>query len=420
MKLKEPPQTVGVPISTFLLHRKRYKIDRTYQREVGTWRKLDEQYFIDTILRGFGMPPIFLHKGRGHYFIVDGQQRLNTIWKFKDNKLNLSDRYSSKIINDIKNKEKNKGKGALNYRELHPEWQNRFDRYQLPVTYLEGYNDEEIRDLFRRLQHGKPLVAGEILNAYPGNIVFVMRDIAKHKFFTKIASIGIKRYKHFYLVATFLYLASEGIREVKPSKVYDFFEDNKNAGKGSKDSRKVKKVLNYLTDVFHTKTPELRKPAWVITTFLLISGLVNNYVMGNQKNNFKKFFLEFYKKVIDSSKTRGSKLSKFYDALSVKNNDRAMIQLRHGIILKRFLGRYNPDRLDENRLFTKAQKITIFRRDREKCRICGKKLTFGSRGTHFHHKDKYIMGGRTEIDKGLLVCRACHFNKIHGVRGKYD
>lgn len=73
-------------------------------------------------------------------------------------------------------------------------------------------------------------------------------------------------------------------------------------------------------------------------------------------------------------------------------------------------------RLDENRLFIEEQKIAIFRRDGEKCQICGKKLIFENPDTHFHHKDRYIEGGKTEIGNGLLVCKDCHLNKIH--RGK--
>ena len=87
-------------------------------------------------------------------------------------------------------------------------------------------------------------------------------------------------------------------------------------------------------------------------------------------------------------------------------------------LLKRFLDRYNPARLDENRLFTDEQKIVIFRRDQEKCQVCGKNLTFGNPDTQFHHKDKYIEGGRTEVEKGLLVCRDCHLNNIHEASGE--
>lgn len=414
MKLKDQPKVTPVLVSTFILHRDRYKIDPTYQRERGTWSKSDEQYLIDTILRWFAMPPIFLYKKDGKEFIVDGQQRLNTIWKFVDDKLKLNENYSHDIINDPKNKQKNGGRVAYKYSELHQEWQNRFDSYPIPVIYLEDYDDEEIRDLFRRLQHGKPLIPGEILNAYPGDIVPTMRKLAEHKFFKNIIAIKGKRYKHYYLAAQLMYLESEGIKDISPTYIYDFFEKNKNLNTSSKVYSKVNKVLNYLTDVFQTRTPELKKPGWLITLYLLVAHLLENYSMDNQKTNLKTFFTSFYQDVISSSTSGDQELIKFNLAISKGTTSQANIKLRYDIILKRFLDKYNPIRLDENRLFTEQQRIAIFRRDNERCQICGKKLTFGDPDTHFHHKDRYIEGGKTEIDNGLLVCKDCHLNKIHG------
>jgi len=414
MKLKDQPKVTPVLVSTFILHRDRYEIDPTYQRESGTWSKSDEQYLIDTILRWFAMPPIFLHKKEGKEFIVDGQQRLNTIWKFVDDRLKLSEKYSYDIINDTKNKEKNGGKGAYKYSELHQEWQNRFDSYPIPVIYLEDYDDEEIRDLFRRLQYGKPLILGEILNAYPGDIVPTMRKLAKHKFFKNIIAIKGKRYKHYYLAAQLMYLESQGVRDISPRYIYEFFEKNKNISTTSKVYSRLNRVLNYLSDVFQTRTPELKKPGWIITLYLLVAHLLENYSMDTQKTNLKSFFTSFYRDVVSSSTSGDQELIKFNLAISKGTTSQANIKLRYDIILKRFLDKYNPMRLDENRLFTEDQKIAIFRRDNEKCQVCGKKLTFGDHDTHFHHKDRYIEGGETEIDNGLLVCRDCHLNKIHG------
>lgn len=419
MKLKEPPLITGVPVSTFILHKKKYKVDTTYQREAGTWRTSDEQYFIDTILRGYGMPPIFLHKKRGSdiHHIVDGQQRLLTIWRFTDNKLRLSEKYSRDIIKDPKNLDKTQQKGAYLYRELHDEWHNRFDRYSIPVAYIENYSDEEVRDLFRRLQHGRPLVAGEILNAYSGDVVPLMRKLSKHKFFNEIIKPKTKRYrryKHYYFVATLLYLEKEGIKEVKPTKIYDFFEKNKSLDEKSPVYRKAKKVVNYLVKTFRTATPELYAPPWMITLYLLVSTLIEHYSMDKYEDKLRDFFVKFYKEVASSAQGPDTQLRSFSDGLSKKTNDRSTIQLRHDIILKSCLGTLNLKRLDENRLFTRRQKIIIFRRDNEKCQRCGKKLTFGNPDTQFHHKDEYTKGGKTDIAKGLLVCKSCHLNKIHG------
>jgi len=420
MRLKKPPQVTPVLISTFILHKDRHEIDRTYQRESGTWKKTDEQYLIDTILRGFVMPPIFLHEKRDKDFIVDGQQRLNTIWKFRDDKkkLGLSDKYSKDIINDDKNKQKNNGNGAYYYTELHKDWQNRFDSYQIAVIYLRDYVDEEIRDLFRRLQHGKPLIPGEILNAYPGDIVITMRKLADHKFFTDIVTLGPKRYKHYYIAAQLMFLESEGIKYISPYYIYNFFEKNENLNQNSRVYSRVNKVLNYLTDAFQTKTPEIRKPGWIITLYLLTAYLLENYAINNQKDNLKKFFTEFYQNIANSSTIGDKELIDFNFAISRGTTSQSNIKLRYDTIIKRFLDKYNPAILDENRLFTNDQKISIFRRDQEKCQVCGKKLIFGNSDTQFHHKDKYIEGGRTEIDKGLLICRSCHLNRIHGARGR--
>ncbi len=417
MALKEPPTPTSLPISTFLLHRDRYKIDRTYQRESGTWKKADEQYFVDTILRGFGVPPIFLHRKDGNQFVVDGQQRLCTIWKFKDEKLALNDKYSTDIMNDRKNKEKNDGRKALKYTELHKDWQDRFDSYPLPIIYLQNYSDEEIRNLFRRLQRGKPLIPGEILNAYPGDIVLAMRKLAENRFFTAVVIIKAKRYKHYHIAAQLIFLESEGVKDISPYYIYDFFEKNANLNQSSKVYTRVNKVLNYLADTFQTKTPEIRKPGWIITLYLLSAHLLENYAMDNQKNNLKAFFITFYQEVVNSSASSDKELIGFNFAISKGTTSQSNIRLRYNIILKRFLDKYNPVRLDENRLFTDDQKIAIFRRDQEKCQKCGENLIFGNPDTQFHHKDKYVEGGRTDVDKGLLVCTECHLSKIHGVRG---
>jgi len=99
MELLSPPTNSSLPISTLALRKAEYKVDSTYQRAPGIWEKWREQYLIDSILRGFGIPLIFIHKKNGEKFIVDGQQRLLTIWKFSENKLELSKKLSSDIIN---------------------------------------------------------------------------------------------------------------------------------------------------------------------------------------------------------------------------------------------------------------------------------------------------------------------------------
>ena len=322
------------------------------------------------------MPPIFLHEKGDKEFIVDGQQRLNTLWKFKDDNLDLSEKFSKDIINDDKNKQRNNGKGAYKYTELHKDWQDKFDSYPITVIHLRDYDDEEIRDLFRRLQRGKPLNPSEILNAYRGNIVLTMRKLASHKFFSSIVPVKPVRYKHFYLVAQIIFLESEGIKDISPKYIKDFFEKNESLDQSSKVYTRVNKILNYLAATFQTKTPEIRKPGWIITLYLFTAHLIENYAVDNQKDNLKEFFIDFYQKIVNSSASGDKELIDFNLAISKGTTSQSNLKSRYGVFLKKILDKYHPARLDENRLFNDDQKIAIFRRDEERCQVCRRNLTY--------------------------------------------
>lgn len=399
-------------ISSLILHRNTYEIDETYQREADAWSKYDEQYLIDTILRGFGMPAIFIHKKDGIKYIVDGQQRINTICKFKDNILPLNPEISDDIINHESNKESNNGNSSYFYNELSDEWHDRFDSYNLLTIKLDDYTDEEVRELFKRLQRGKPLSPGEILNAYPGDIVVAMRDLASHKFFSNIINVGNNRYKYNHIAAQLMFLESQGIQTIHPKALYEFFDKNKHLNTNSNSNKAVRRVLNYISKSFLTKTPEI-KGAWVITLYLLTSYLINNYSMKDEKDNLRKFFIGFFEEISKSQMSDDQELRDFRDAISKGTTDGSTIQKRHNIILKRFVFAYDPPRFDNNRIFTEEQKIAIFRKDNGKCQSCQTLLKFGDPDTHYHHKVMHSKGGNTTIENGLLLCKNCHLTKYH-------
>ena len=410
--LKEPPQVAPTLISTFIIHKGIYKIDHTYQREAGAWSKYDEQYLIDTILRGFGMPAIFIHKRDGFNYIVDGQQRINTIWKFQESELSLNPEISDEIINNPQNKEENDDNPSYFYNELSEEWKHKFDSYPLLIIKLDDYTDEEVRELFKRLQRGKPLSPGEILNAYPGDIVLAMRELASNKFFSDIINAGNTRYRYNHIAAQLMFLESQGIRTIHPKALYEFFEKNKNLGIDSGIIKTVKHVLNYVNKSFLTKTPEI-KGAWIISLYLLTSYLLKNYSMNDQGDNIRKFIINFYKEISNAQLSGDKELTDFRDAISKATTDMKTIQLRQNILLNRFVRTYDPPRLDKFRNFTEEQKIAIFRNDEGKCQSCDSVLSFGDSHTHYHHEKMHSKGGKTKIDNGLLLCQKCHLTKYH-------
>lgn len=65
-------------------------LDPPYQRK-SVWTNKDKRYFLDTVFRGYPSPFIFLNKlqeeGKTIYHVVDGKQRLQTIFAFADNQI---------------------------------------------------------------------------------------------------------------------------------------------------------------------------------------------------------------------------------------------------------------------------------------------------------------------------------------------
>src|SRR5215204_3933819 len=91
-----PRKTNAQDVSWFLDLNRRNQIDLDppYQRR-SVWTLNDRRFFLDTIFNGFPSPAIFLHKtldddGVPKYHVVDGKQRLETIFMFADNKMSLS------------------------------------------------------------------------------------------------------------------------------------------------------------------------------------------------------------------------------------------------------------------------------------------------------------------------------------------
>lgn len=114
--------------------------------------------------------------------VVDGQQRLTTIYKFILDEYTVQGDISRKIIEYIieymgdeqdskleklKKRLNNRGKIALKYSQLPESIKNNMLAYNISITNITNATDDEIAEYFRYLQNQERLRAGEIINSVP-------------------------------------------------------------------------------------------------------------------------------------------------------------------------------------------------------------------------------------------------------------
>ena len=137
-------------------------VNRKYQRKL-VWTKPEKVALIDTILRGLPMPLILLAErpqlhGSGKYEILDGVQRLNAIFSFIENSFSIDD---GKYF-DVSEFTRAKHAAELNVFERASDSTAKLDAkqcanildYQMAVTIFPAFTDEEVTEIFGRINAG--------------------------------------------------------------------------------------------------------------------------------------------------------------------------------------------------------------------------------------------------------------------------
>lgn len=128
--------------------------------------------------------------------VVDGQQRLTSIYRFINGEHDIQGDCARKIIEYIamymgneqdakleklKKKLKNKGKVTIKFNQLPEIIQENIFSFNISITNITNSTDEEITEYFRYLQNQERLRAGEIINSLPDTALEKYLDLIEDK-----------------------------------------------------------------------------------------------------------------------------------------------------------------------------------------------------------------------------------------------
>lgn len=384
------------------------KIDPRPPYQRGTvWSKSKKQLLMDTVLRNMDIPKLYLRTVNNppyKFEVVDGQQRLRAIWEFCQGEYPLSPDCPPVHGHDVADKK---------FDELPNDLVDDFQAYELSFVILEETTEEEVEEMFTRLNNGETLTAAEKRNAIPGNMKEFVKELTVHPFFQNVAFKNT-RYAFDQVCAqmTLLELTGEPC-DTKARDLEKMYKERVKFDKNGSVAKKIKRVLNFLDNAFPEKSPELRKQN-AVSLYLLASELMAKYAIGGKEAIMRDWFIQFEnKRRVEQDKDedeRDHDLIRYQEKMMQAVDSKESIEFRHKILMTSFLS-FCPELepLDPQRTFTQEQRLTLFRKYNGICQKCGAEIKWGE--FHADHVVPFIKGGKTTIANGQLLCAACNLAK---------
>jgi hypothetical protein len=399
---------------------------KKYQRRL-VWPFKSKVYLIDSILQGLPIPKFFLQikvdptTGKTVYDMVDGQQRMSTIFEFIKGKTSDG--------NDFILSKKNHPQPSrflfelegLSFATLPSNLQQKFWLYKLSMEELTEATDEEIIDMFVRLNlNNAKLTDQEIRNAlFQGDFKIMTYELSgeyEDDFYLKygiLSVTNIKRMVDAEFTSELLGSILRGITN-KKDKLNDFYRDYDSME--PEDVIKTKKIFRSVFNLIESilgddlKTTRFNNRSDFYSIFYLLFTLKYTKKMKIDQNIYPQIknvliditigakadatnpqLLDYFIKTVQGGDTESSR----------KFRDKYLNELIEPLCIER----------DRKRIFNESEKQFLWHNSKDKkCTLCSNIITNYS-DCEIDHKKSWTNGGRTDLSNGQIAHSTCNRKK---------
>lgn len=163
--------------------------DHIIQRSY-VWERKRKSALIESMILGYPIPPVFAKRvddgtgkrGGNIYSIMDGKQRLSTVAQYLNDEFALTELPPVTYMDEGLNTECETDISGMKYSELPEAIQDQLSSTIFSVTYFDNLTKDEERELFKRLNAGKPLSTKSRLLASCSDIEGLL-DVGSHELF---------------------------------------------------------------------------------------------------------------------------------------------------------------------------------------------------------------------------------------------
>jgi hypothetical protein len=271
--MKVNPQTPPVVWFNDRNNEKSLILKPPYQRKP-VWSPDQKAYLIDTILKGYLIPEIFIHRVTDHtgktiYNVVDGQQRIRSVLEYISGEYPLSSEYTPEYAD-------------YNFEDLpNPVKQSIWD-YTINVREITNASEEEVRNLFRRMNKNVvPLNPQELRHStYSGDFIKLMEEIAEYEYWAEnkiVTAKEIRRMNDVQFISDLFISMMNGIQDKtkEMDNYYEFYETN--FQDKNKWLKRFLDIMGMITKIFiDIRTTRWKNKSDYYTLFLALNELTQD------------------------------------------------------------------------------------------------------------------------------------------------
>ena len=319
-----------------------------YQREGDIWSPSKKQLFIDSLINNLDIPKLYFHEVAKsatypyRYAVVDGKQRLETLFEFLNDRFAISDDFE-----DLSGEGRNvKGKRYSEFLQVGIRFKTLFDATQLPIFVIKTDDKDLIDEMFYRLNEAAPLNAAEKRNSFRGPYPKIVRDLASHNFFQSRVPFTSRRYRHHDVIGKMLLLSqSAKIVDTKRIHLDVFAKSMVNFSEQQADAIEtdVRLMLDHLDQIFINSDKLLKSSAIIPLLYLALKDIKKNNLAlrltRTKLDDFEKARIQNRMRARDNEEDEAVDYTWLeYDRLIQSPNDSSSIEFRKKTLLD-FLSR---------------------------------------------------------------------------------
>ena len=388
-----------------------------YQRS-RVWSDEQRYSLIESVSQGFPIGLVMLNVIDGveddvpvkHYDVVDGQQRIRTIIEY----MTGSEPWAS----------------ITNRADFHPftnlkvGMQQNLYRYKIPIALMTKFDNDDINEIYTRLQKGKPLKPGEKLKSMTSASLYnSVKMLTEHKIFDLSEGALRVRDSHWMLATAFFKASYSGelFGRMEFLNLHRFLKDAKfDARDNLRTLDGVRKILNFeqrviadaleIWEEFARYARTARTVKWL---FFSLYTLLDQYTISGKERDAARGVISYYESIQEE---HSSNWTQYLSTGRTGRVDTEEVKSCIAELSNQIINATNADPKDPRRNFSRSQRQEIFEQSGGHCQKC--KASLSKSNFHADHIYPHSRGGKTIASNGRALCSGC--NRKIGNRWRED